>query len=115
LKAISFFVFSKKVLPAFLGVNLVTFYITITYAVFRLFRSTFVPVVSSIFITDAPDPDDLLKICEIIHLYRMKEMFVEEEELYFLLIDIMRSPMVFKSLTGEYKNSTYTKKLKISL
>ena len=97
--------FSKKVLPAFLGVNLVTFYITITYAIFRLFRSTFVPVVSSIFITDAPNPDDLLQICEIIHLYRMKEMFVEEEELYFLLIDIMRSPEVFKSITGEYKKS----------
>ena len=100
--------FSKKVLPAFLGVNLVTFYITITYAIFRLFRSTFVPVVSSIFITDAPNPDDLLQICEIIHLYRMKEMFVEEEELYFLLVDIMRSPMVFKSITGEYKKSKQT-------
>lgn len=68
----------------------------IIYTISKLIRLGFVPVTSAIFINDAPNPDDLLDLCEIIHLFRMKEMFYEEEELYFLLIDIMRSPEIFK-------------------
>ncbi len=83
--------------------NLITFYIVIIYTIAKLIRLGFVPVTSAIFVNDAPDPDDLLDLCEIIHLFRMKEMFQEEEELYFLMIDIMRSPEIFKKITGAYK------------
>ena len=76
--------------------SLISFYIVIIYTISKLIRLGFVPVTSAIFINDAPNPDDLLDLCEIIHLFRMKEMFYEEEELYFLLIDIMRSPEIFK-------------------
>jgi hypothetical protein len=31
----------------------------------------------------------------------MKEKLKEEEELYFLLIDIMRSPVIFKAICGD--------------
>lgn len=40
-------------------------------------------------------------LCETIHLYRLKQMLHEEEELYFLLIDIMRSPQIFKAICGD--------------
>lgn len=39
-------------------------------------------------------------ICTAIFIYRVQRKLVEEEELYFILIDIMRSPEMIKSLTG---------------
>ena len=98
---ISFFVMSRRVLPSYLNLPLLTFYISIIYVISKLFRSGFVPVTSQIYITDAPAPDDILMLCETIHLYRLKRMLTEEEELYFLLIDIMRSPQIFKAICGD--------------
>lgn len=86
-----------------------TFYITIIYALAKLFRASFVPITASIYVNDAPNPDDLLMLCETIILYRLKEKLKEEEELFFLLIDIMRSPQVFKAICGD---SIKTSKLK---
>lgn len=98
---LSFFVMSARVLPSYLQLPILTFYISIIYVISKLFRNAFVPVSSEIFITDAKDPGDILMLCEVIHLYRLKQMPVEEEELYFLLIDILRSPQVFKAICGE--------------
>lgn len=98
---ISFFVVSRRVLPSYLSLPLISFYVSIVYVVSKLFRQIFVPVTSEIFITDATDPDDILMLCETIHLYRLKQMLTEEEELFFLLIDIMRSPHIFKAICGD--------------
>jgi hypothetical protein len=70
------------------------------YAIAKLFRSGFVPITDQIVITDAKDPTQILLLCETIHLYRLKQMLKEEEKLYFLLMDIMRSPHIFKEITG---------------
>ena len=94
---IAYFVSSRRVLKG-LNYNVITLYAVIIYAIFKLFRSAFVPDTSKIPITDARDPDDILMLCETINLYRMKQMLPQEEELYFLLIDIMRSPVMFKDL-----------------
>jgi len=48
-------------------------------------------------------------LCETINVYRLKENYTKEEELYFLLIDIMRSPEQLKMITG---SSLKTKKIK---
>jgi len=98
---VSLFIVSKRALPSFLTYPLLTFYISIIYVLAKLFRGAFVPITASIFINDAPNPDDILMLCETIILYRLKEMLAEEEELFFLLVDIMRSPQVFKSICGE--------------
>jgi hypothetical protein len=99
---LSFFIISKRILPSsIVSLGLISFYITIIYALSKVFRAAMVPITSSIFITDAPSPDDILMLCETIHLYRLKHMLVEEEELYFLLIDIMRSPQIFKAICGD--------------
>ena len=76
-------------------------YISIIYAIAKIFRSSFVPITAQIFVFDAPNPDDLLMLIETISLYRLKEKLKEEEELYFLLLDIMRSPQVFKAICGD--------------
>jgi hypothetical protein len=45
-------------------------------------------------------PDELLLLCEAIHISRLENNTKREEELYFILIDIMRSPEVLKVITG---------------
>jgi hypothetical protein len=76
------------------------FYAVLVYTVAKLFRTGFVPFTDQIVITDAKDPTQILLLCEIIHLYRLKQMLKQEEKLFFLLIDIMRSPHIFKEITG---------------
>ena len=64
-------------------------------------RSSLLGQTSAIPITDAKDPIDILMLCETIHLCRLKQMLKKEEELYFLLIDIMRSPVILKAICGD--------------
>ena len=45
-------------------------------------------------------PDQLLLLCEAVHISRLENNTKREEELFFILIDIMRSPEVLKIITG---------------
>lgn len=60
-----------------------------------------VPITAAILINDSPFPEDILMLCETIKLYRLKGRLDDEEELFFLLIDIMRSPQVLKAICGD--------------
>ena len=98
-----FFVFASSTLPnifADYGSSIVVFYISVVFVIAALFRSTFVPKSDEIFITDAPYTEDILKICQSIHIYRVNRQLEKEEELYQILIDIMRSPEMIKSICG---------------
>ena len=46
-----------------------------------------------------PKPDQLLLICEGILISRIENNLEREEELYYILIDIMRSPEILKMIT----------------
>lgn len=52
--------------------NLVVFYIGIVFVVATIFRSVFVPRTWEIFIIDAPRTENILKICQSIHVYRVQ-------------------------------------------
>lgn len=98
-----FFVFEQKVFPAFLvdySSNVIVFYGAVIYVIASLFRAAFVPRTWEIVIKDAPFTEDILKICQSIHVYRVQRELLKEEELYHILIDIMRSPEMIKSLCG---------------
>ena len=98
-----FFIFEQKVFPTYLAdysSNVIVFYGAVIYVIASLFRSLFVPNTWEIFIKDAPFTEDILKICQSIHVYRVQRDLVKEEELYHILIDIMRSPEMVKSLCG---------------
>jgi len=100
-QGLGLFVISRKALPAFLTYPLLTFYVSIIYVLATLFRKGLVPITWATYINDAPDPDDVLMLCETINLYRLKERLVEEEELFFLLKDILRSPEFLKAISGD--------------
>lgn len=71
------------------------------YAVFKLLRPALVPMTDAIPITDARDPHDLLMLIETIQVCRATKQLKKEEELFFLLIDIIRNPVVFKHICGD--------------
>jgi piezo-type mechanosensitive ion channel component 1/2 len=71
------------------------------YAIGKLLRSALIPLTDAIIIEDAHSPDDLLMLCDTIVLYRLKGNLIEEEQLYFLLIDILRSPQVLKAIAKD--------------
>jgi hypothetical protein len=50
-------------------------------------------------------PDDLLMICEAISIARTEKKFVQENILYFELIDILRSPEIVKVMTGSWSET----------
>ena len=70
-----FILFQQKVMPGVLAdysSNLVVFYVGIVFVVATIFRSVFVPRTWEIFIIDAPFTEDILKICQSIHVYRVQ-------------------------------------------
>ena len=46
-----------------------------------------------------PRPDSLLLLCEGVLISRLENNIEREEELYYILIDIIRSPEVIKMIT----------------
>lgn len=100
-RCISVFILSQKVLPSAINFSFTYLYISVVYVIAKLFRTGLVPITAMIYIYDALNPDDLLMLIETINLYRLKGRLVEEEELYYLLIDVMRSPQVLKAICGD--------------
>lgn len=49
---------------------------------------------------DAVNTEELIMVCQCIYIYRKQNNLKNEEELYMILIDIMRSPETLKSITG---------------
>lgn len=95
--------FNKDVLPNFLSAyasSVLFFYVAIVYVVASTFRSALVPLTSDVFIINAPFTDTILKICQCIYIYRVQKNLENEEELYHILLEIMRSPETIKQMSG---------------
>jgi hypothetical protein len=66
----------------------------------KLLRGIIVIGSNRYFITEIPDSEQLLLLCECIYIYRMQSKLEKEEELYFVMMDILRSPEMVKQITG---------------
>lgn len=78
-----------------------TFYISIVYVLGRVLRSIISGKGLEFVITDQPNPDNLINLCEGIYVARMARKLNEERVLYYELIDILRSPEIVKKITGQ--------------
>lgn len=95
--------FNQTLLPSYFAAysgSIIIFYASVVYLIASSFRSGFVPQAYSIFIVDAVNTEDIIMICQCIYIYRLQRKLKEEEELYLVLMDIMRSPETLLSLTG---------------
>lgn len=90
-------------LPNFISAyssSVLVFYVAVVYVISQLFRYAFIDQTWSVFITNAPETEKLLSICQCVFIYRVQSNLKNEEELFQILLDIMRSPETIKEFCG---------------
>lgn len=67
-----FFTFSQKIAPDYFKYSVLTFYISVIFVLGKLIRNVIVIGSNRYFITEMPDSEQLLLLCECIYIYRMQ-------------------------------------------
>ena len=98
-EGVVFFTWSEKATDDIIGYSLLAFYAIVVLGIGQALRSGIQVDSNNIFVKDMPRPDSLLLICEGILISRMENNLEREEELFYVLIDIMRSPEILKRIT----------------
>ena len=99
-EGIRFHVFSDKVSSTTLNYSALTFYVSFVLLVGNYVRNFFSGQPTKISLTEMPHNEELLNLCEGIKVSRYSYNFEEEEKLYYILIEIMRSPEYLRMLTS---------------
>ena len=97
---IFFFAFSDKISSSTSGYSVITFYLTFILIIGNYIRNFFSGQAEKINLTEMPNPEEIINLCEGILASRHSFDFVQEEELYYVLMEIMRSPDYLKILTN---------------
>ena len=98
-QGIVFHTFSDKVSSTNTNYDVVTFYISFILVVGRLIRGAISGEAERIVFTEMPEPTNILILCEGIKIHRYRRDLEREEHLYYVLIDLMRSPEILKIIT----------------
>ena len=117
-EGIKFVTFSDLFSKVTFGYDVLTFYVTFVIVAGKIVRAIFLGNAERIMYIEMVNPNRLLSLCEGIKISRIKNEFLEEEKLYYLLIDLMRSPEIIKNMTQSslifiQDNNTIKKKYKI--
>ena len=99
LDGIEFLTFTDLYSIATFGYDVITFYITFILVSGKLIRAIFLGEAQRVIYTEMVNPNKLISVCEGIKISRLRNNFLQEEKLYYLLIDMMRSPEIIKNLT----------------
>ena len=105
---IDFITFSDLYSSATAGYDILTFYVTFILVVGKYIRSMLLGEAERVMYTEMINPNKLLNVCEGIRISRIKKDFLQEDKLYYLLIDLMRSPEIIKTITKS--SLTYVQK-----
>ena len=84
--------------------SVITFYTGFVLVVGTALSNVFKDYALKIWLTDAPNTEKLIRICDGITAAQVEGDLVKEERLYWELVDIMRSPEMLKKITGSYLN-----------
>ena len=96
---IEFITFSDFYSSITFGMDVISFYVSFVVVVGNVVRLIFLGQSERIMYTEMVNPGKILSICEGIKISRIKKDFLQEEKLYYVLIDLMRSPEMFKNIT----------------
>jgi hypothetical protein len=77
-----------------------TFYVAFVLVVGSYVRNFFAGQPEKIILTEMPHNEEIMDLCEGIKISRYSYDFEEEEKLYYILIEIMRSPDILILLTS---------------
>ena len=94
-----FHAFNDEISESISGYSVVTFYLTFILVAGTYIADFLASEPEKIMFTDLPHPEKIVDICEGIKISRYSHDFKQEEELYTILIELMRSPDYLKSLT----------------
>ncbi|OMJ88807.1 hypothetical protein SteCoe_9194 [Stentor coeruleus] len=95
-----FYVISDTYSPMTFNFSIITFYISIVYLAGRLIRVITYGSGMNCVMTDMKNAATLNTFCVAVYVSRMIGKISKEQEFYFELIDILRSPELIKKLTG---------------
>ena len=98
-EGLKFHVFSDKVSSTISGKSILTLYISFVLVVGNYVRNFFAGQPEKIRLTEMPYPEEIVDLCEGIKLSRNSYKFKKEEKLYYMLIELMRSPEYLRYLT----------------
>ena len=99
IEGIEFLTFTDLFSSVLFGYDVITFYITFIFVSGKIIRFMFLGGAEKIIYREMVNPKQLFSLCEGIKISRMKKNFLQEEKLYFLLIELMRSPEIIKNMT----------------
>ena len=98
-----FHIFSDQVSTTTSGTTILTFYVSFVLLAGTYIRNFFAGKPEKIILTEMPHVEEIITLCEGVRLARYMYDFEEEEKLYYILIELMRSPDYLRTLT---KSST---------
>ena len=98
-EGIKFVTFSDLYSQVTFGYDVLTFYVTFVIVAGRVIRAIFLGNAERIMYIQMVNPNRLFALCEGIKISRIRNDFLQEEKLYYLLIDLMRSPEIIKNMT----------------
>ena len=97
---IRLFTISDRFSKITLNYSIITFYISIVFAVGTILKYISIGSGSNLNFTDMKKTSHLETLCAGVYVSRMIGDIPKEEELYYELIEILRSPEITKMLTG---------------
>ena len=98
-EGIKFVTFSDLYSQVTFGYDVLTFYVTFVILAGKIIRAIFLGNAERIMYIQMVNPNRLFALCEGIKISRIRNDFLQEEKLYYLLIDLMRSPEIIKNMT----------------
>ena len=111
---IIFHVFSDKVSTTTSGYSILTFYVSFILLAGTYVRNFFAGQPSKITLTEMPECKEIINLCEGITISRNSFDFEQEEKLYYILMELMRSPDYLRYLT-ESSIEQYNKRRMLTL
>ena len=98
-EGIEFHVFSDKLSSTTSGTNILTLYVSFVLLIGTYVRNFFSQPPEQIRLTEMPYSQQIIDLCEGIKISRNSFDFLQEEKLYYRLIELMRSPEYLRTLT----------------
>ena len=96
---IEFLTFTDLFSATIFGYDIITFYISFILVSGQVIRAIFLGEAERVIYTEMVNPNKLFSVCEGIKISRIRKNYLQEEKLYYLLIDMMRSPEIIKNVT----------------
>ena len=105
-----FYVLSDKVSSTVSGYSILSFYVSFVLIAGNYIRNFFAGEPQKIFLTEMPQLKEIIKLCEGVKVSRYSYDFEQEEKLYYILIELLRSPDYLRLLTDSSTSQFLSRK-----